>query len=176
MLPLDLYQGIEPAWCPGCGNFGMLKAFKQALAELEIRPEDLLVVSGIGQSGKFPHYLQLQHLQRHPRPHPAAGHRGAPGQPRAEGGGHSRRRRLLRRGGQPPPGRLAAQPRSHPGGAQQPDLRPHQGPGLPHHRPGHQDPAAAGGGGLPAAARPGPGREPGLLLGGPGLRRRWRST
>ena len=58
MLPLDLYQGIESAWCPGCGNFGMLKAFKQALAELEIRPEELLVVSGIGQSGKFPHYLK----------------------------------------------------------------------------------------------------------------------
>ena len=58
MLPLDLYQGIESAWCPGCGNFGMLKAFKQALAELEIRPENLVVVSGIGQSGKFPHYLK----------------------------------------------------------------------------------------------------------------------
>jgi 2-oxoglutarate/2-oxoacid ferredoxin oxidoreductase subunit beta len=58
MLPLDLYQGIESAWCPGCGNFGMLKSFKQALAELEIRPEELLVVSGIGQSGKFPHYLK----------------------------------------------------------------------------------------------------------------------
>jgi len=58
MLPLELYQGVEPAWCPGCGNFGMLKAFKQALAELEIKPQQLLVVSGIGQSGKFPHYLQ----------------------------------------------------------------------------------------------------------------------
>lgn len=58
MLPLDLYQGIESAWCPGCGNFPMLKAFKQALAELEIRPEELLLVSGIGQSGKFPHYLK----------------------------------------------------------------------------------------------------------------------
>lgn len=58
MLDLERYQGIESAWCPGCGNFGMLKAFKQALAELEIRPEELLVVSGIGQSGKFPHYLK----------------------------------------------------------------------------------------------------------------------
>jgi 2-oxoglutarate ferredoxin oxidoreductase subunit beta len=57
MLPLELYQGIESAWCPGCGNFGMLKAFKQALADLEIKPEGLLMVSGIGQSGKFPHYL-----------------------------------------------------------------------------------------------------------------------
>ena len=54
MLPVELYQGIESAWCPGCGNFPMLKAFKQALAELEIRPEALLIVSGIGQSGKFP--------------------------------------------------------------------------------------------------------------------------
>ena len=58
MLPLDLYNSIESAWCPGCGNFPMLKAFKQALAELDIRPEDILVVSGIGQSSKFPHYLR----------------------------------------------------------------------------------------------------------------------
>lgn len=58
MLPLALYEGIESAWCPGCGNFPMLKAFKQALAELEIRPQDLVVVSAIGQSSKFPHYLK----------------------------------------------------------------------------------------------------------------------
>ncbi len=58
MLPVELYQGGESAWCPGCGNFGILQAFKQALAELEIRPEEILVVSGIGQSGKFPHYLR----------------------------------------------------------------------------------------------------------------------
>jgi 2-oxoglutarate ferredoxin oxidoreductase subunit beta len=58
MLPLELYESIESAWCPGCGNFGMLKAFKAALAELKIRPEQLVIVSGIGQSGKFPHYLK----------------------------------------------------------------------------------------------------------------------
>jgi 2-oxoglutarate/2-oxoacid ferredoxin oxidoreductase subunit beta len=58
MLPIELYQGIESAWCPGCGNFPMLKAFKEALAELEIRPEDVCVVSGIGQSSKFPHYVK----------------------------------------------------------------------------------------------------------------------
>ena len=58
MLPIELYAGIESAWCPGCGNFPLLKAFKQALGELEIRPQDILVVSGIGQSSKFPHYLQ----------------------------------------------------------------------------------------------------------------------
>jgi 2-oxoglutarate ferredoxin oxidoreductase subunit beta len=58
MLPLKTYEGIESAWCPGCGNFPMLKAFKQALAALEIRPEELLIVSGIGQSSKFPHYVR----------------------------------------------------------------------------------------------------------------------
>ena len=58
MLPIELYAGIESAWCPGCGNFVLLKAFKQALGELDLRPQDLLVVSGIGQSSKFPHYLK----------------------------------------------------------------------------------------------------------------------
>jgi 2-oxoglutarate ferredoxin oxidoreductase subunit beta len=58
MLPLKTYEGIESAWCPGCGNFAMLQAFKQALAALEIRPEELLIVSGIGQSSKFPHYVK----------------------------------------------------------------------------------------------------------------------
>lgn len=58
MLPLEIYEGIESAWCPGCGNFPMLKAFKQALAEMEIRPQDICLVSAIGQSSKFPHYLK----------------------------------------------------------------------------------------------------------------------
>jgi 2-oxoglutarate ferredoxin oxidoreductase subunit beta len=57
MLPIELYEGIESAWCPGCGNFVLLKAFKRALGEMDLRPQDVLVVSGIGQSGKFPHYL-----------------------------------------------------------------------------------------------------------------------
>jgi 2-oxoglutarate ferredoxin oxidoreductase subunit beta len=49
---------IDIAWCPGCGNFPILKALKQALAELEIRPEELVLVSGIGQAAKIPHYLK----------------------------------------------------------------------------------------------------------------------
>lgn len=48
----------DVAWCPGCGNFGILKALKMALADLEIRPENLVLVSGIGQAGKLPHYLK----------------------------------------------------------------------------------------------------------------------
>jgi len=46
------------AWCPGCGNFGILSTLKETLAELEIRPEELVIVSGIGQAAKLPHYLR----------------------------------------------------------------------------------------------------------------------
>ncbi|MBU0572944.1 MAG: 2-oxoacid ferredoxin oxidoreductase [Candidatus Margulisbacteria bacterium] len=49
---------IDIAWCPGCGNFGILNALKQALAELEIEPQNLVIVSGIGQAAKIPHYLK----------------------------------------------------------------------------------------------------------------------
>lgn len=58
MPVLDDYKGKIPAWCPGCGNFGILKAFKDAMVELGKEPHQLTVVSGIGQSGKFPHYVK----------------------------------------------------------------------------------------------------------------------
>ena len=49
---------IDIAWCPGCGNFTILSTLKKALAELEIAPEKLVMVSGIGQAAKIPHYLK----------------------------------------------------------------------------------------------------------------------
>jgi 2-oxoglutarate ferredoxin oxidoreductase subunit beta len=51
-------QEAEVAWCPGCGNFSILKMLKQALAELEIEPTRLVLVSGIGQAAKIPHYVK----------------------------------------------------------------------------------------------------------------------
>ncbi len=51
-------EGADIAWCPGCGNFSILKTLKETLAELEISPEELIMVSGIGQAGKLPHYLK----------------------------------------------------------------------------------------------------------------------
>jgi 2-oxoglutarate ferredoxin oxidoreductase subunit beta len=51
-------EGIDNAWCPGCGNFPILSTLKEALAELEIPPENLVMVSGIGQAAKLPHYLR----------------------------------------------------------------------------------------------------------------------
>ena len=49
---------IDIAWCPGCGNYNILNTLKQALTELNITPQRLCIVSGIGQAGKIPHYLR----------------------------------------------------------------------------------------------------------------------
>lgn len=49
---------IDIAWCPGCGNFGILNVLKKTLYELEIKSEDLVLVSGIGQAAKIPHYFR----------------------------------------------------------------------------------------------------------------------
>jgi len=43
-------------WCPGCGNYGILAALHMALAELQLEPHKVVVVSGIGCSGKTPHF------------------------------------------------------------------------------------------------------------------------
>jgi 2-oxoglutarate ferredoxin oxidoreductase subunit beta len=53
---------IDIAWCPGCGNFAILKMLKHALAELEIEPTNLVLVSGIGQAAKIPHYFKTNVL------------------------------------------------------------------------------------------------------------------
>lgn len=53
-------EGIEIHWCPGCGNFSALRIMKEALTELNIKPKDFVLVSGIGQAGKFPHFLKSQ--------------------------------------------------------------------------------------------------------------------
>jgi 2-oxoglutarate ferredoxin oxidoreductase subunit beta len=54
----DLRSSDEIAWCPGCGNFGILNAVKRAITELGRNPKDVLFVSGIGQAAKLPHYIK----------------------------------------------------------------------------------------------------------------------
>lgn len=54
----DFKTNDEIAWCPGCGNFGILNALKKSLAELGRPPKDILLVSGIGQAAKLPHYIK----------------------------------------------------------------------------------------------------------------------
>ena len=47
----------QPTWCPGCGDFGVLKSLKQALPEVGRTPDETLLVTGIGCSGKLNSYL-----------------------------------------------------------------------------------------------------------------------
>ncbi|MFH1283104.1 MAG: thiamine pyrophosphate-dependent enzyme [bacterium] len=51
-------EKADVAWCPGCGDFSILSIIKRALAELEINQKKLVMVSGIGQAAKLPHYLK----------------------------------------------------------------------------------------------------------------------
>jgi len=54
-----LYESNIPiAWCPGCGDFGILDAFKKAMTASKLKPHEILLVSGIGQAGKLPHYTR----------------------------------------------------------------------------------------------------------------------
>ncbi|MEF8787185.1 MAG: thiamine pyrophosphate-dependent enzyme [Haloarculaceae archaeon] len=56
----DFTPGIEPqaTWCPGCGDFGVLKALKQAMPEIGRSPDETLLVTGIGCSGKLSSYFE----------------------------------------------------------------------------------------------------------------------
>ena len=59
MVTLEDFNSDDPiAWCPGCGNFSILKALKQALVDIQQQPHELVIVSGIGQAPKTPHYLR----------------------------------------------------------------------------------------------------------------------
>lgn len=58
----DMPQGTDMAWCPGCGNFPILNIVKMALAELDIKPQDVVICSGIGQAAKTPHYLRVNYF------------------------------------------------------------------------------------------------------------------
>lgn len=54
----NLKSNDEIAWCPGCGDFGILNALKKSLVKLDRPLKDVLLVSGIGQAAKMPHYLK----------------------------------------------------------------------------------------------------------------------
>lgn len=50
---------VDVAWCPGCGNFGILKLIKEVLQELEAERANTVIVSGIGQAAKTPYYIDV---------------------------------------------------------------------------------------------------------------------
>ncbi|MBX8637486.1 MAG: 2-oxoacid:ferredoxin oxidoreductase subunit beta [Thermoplasmata archaeon] len=69
----DYRTEVHNDWCPGCGDFGILSAVQMALAETKLDLSDTVLVSGIGCSGKTPHYVNVTGIHTlHGRPLPFA--------------------------------------------------------------------------------------------------------
>jgi len=58
MVMADLKGKVDPDWCPGCGDFGVLAAVQKALVELQIPNHRVATVSGIGCSSNFPGFIE----------------------------------------------------------------------------------------------------------------------
>ena len=58
MLELKQYRTqVHNDWCPGCGDFGIVNAIQMTLLEMQLEPHRVAVFSGIGCSGKTPHFI-----------------------------------------------------------------------------------------------------------------------
>lgn len=58
----DFQSDQEVRWCPGCGDYSVLTAVQLLLPELDVRPEEMVFVSGIGCSSRFPYYMNTYGL------------------------------------------------------------------------------------------------------------------
>jgi len=56
--PKDWESDQEVRWCPGCGDYAILKAMQRTMPEIGARPENTVFVSGIGCSSRFPYYME----------------------------------------------------------------------------------------------------------------------
>jgi 2-oxoglutarate ferredoxin oxidoreductase subunit beta len=66
-------KNVDIAWCPGCGDFLILRALKAAFEELGLSNQELVLVSGIGQAAKTPQYIKANFFNGlHGRAIPAA--------------------------------------------------------------------------------------------------------
>lgn len=54
----DLRGRVDPDWCPGCGDYGVLAAVQKALVELQIPNYQVVTISGIGCSSNFPGFIE----------------------------------------------------------------------------------------------------------------------
>jgi 2-oxoglutarate ferredoxin oxidoreductase subunit beta len=54
----DYKTDVHNDWCPGCGDFGILNAIQMALADMQIPPHKAAIFSGVGCSGKTPHFIR----------------------------------------------------------------------------------------------------------------------
>jgi 2-oxoglutarate ferredoxin oxidoreductase subunit beta len=58
LTPKDYKSEVKPTWCPGCGDFGVLNATYRGLSGLKLAPDQTVVISGIGCSSRFPHFMK----------------------------------------------------------------------------------------------------------------------
>jgi len=136
-VTLKDYEGGPTAWCPGCGNFGILVAVKKALVSLQLEPHRVLMVSGIGQAGKLPHYLKCNIFNGlHGRTLPAAlgaklaNHEltviavGGDGDGYGEGGNHNNQVYGLTKGQASPTSDIGFVTKTSPGGVRIPAFNP----------------------------------------------------
>ena len=100
--------GVENAWCTGCGNFGILNAVKRMLGRLGREKHEIVLVSGIGQAAKLPHYVDVnvfdglhgRALQPdHSPERVGAAPSPSPASKTCDAGRHQQQRRRLRHGG-----------------------------------------------------------------------------
>jgi 2-oxoglutarate/2-oxoacid ferredoxin oxidoreductase subunit beta len=55
---LEDYRGAEARWCPGCGDHAVLNVVQRLARDKQLPPEKTVIVSGIGCSSRFPHYMK----------------------------------------------------------------------------------------------------------------------
>ena len=69
LKPLDYKGRVDPDWCPGCGDFAVLKGLQKVCSDLGIMPHEIVTVSGIGCSSNFPGYFNAYGMHTlHGRP------------------------------------------------------------------------------------------------------------
>ncbi len=57
--PADYKTSVYMDWCPGCGDFGITSAMQMALADVNLEPHKVVVVSGVGNAAKAPHFIKV---------------------------------------------------------------------------------------------------------------------
>ncbi|HSQ49518.1 MAG TPA: 2-oxoacid:ferredoxin oxidoreductase subunit beta [Candidatus Deferrimicrobiaceae bacterium] len=56
--PSEYKSGVYQDWCPGCGDHGIVAAVQMALAEMALEPHNVVIVSGVGNAAKLPHFVK----------------------------------------------------------------------------------------------------------------------
>ncbi len=57
MTAKDFATDHDVRWCPGCGDYSILKQVQTVMADLSLNPDEVVVISGIGCSSRFPYYM-----------------------------------------------------------------------------------------------------------------------